>query len=100
MSSTSGSLLESAYHKWLRERGENYDTGFVGCSCSRGIRVEPGSRRVVDQGTLNEKGISYDVPPGKYTIREGLEANTPSEPVSHIEHRAYTSGLAITVTDQ
>jgi hypothetical protein len=97
----SGSLVESAYHRMLRNMGKNYDTGFAGCSCSGFRLVQPGSCSVVDQGTLNKKGISYDLPPGQYTIREGLEADGQPQPKSHDENRASAGGrLAIMVTDR
>ncbi len=97
----SGSLVESAYHKMLRNMGRNYETGFAGCTCSGGRLVQPRSCSVVDQGTLNEKGISYDLSPGQYTIREGLEAGGQPQPKSHNDKGASSGGrLAITVTER
>src|SRR5260370_127975 len=78
---SSGLPLESAAHKRLRERKSDNDL-VVACSCPTVLTVEPGSRQVVEQGTINRKDVAYELPPGHYTIRERQQGGTSPDPAS------------------
>ena len=67
---SSGRVLETAVDARLRNLGRKSDRSIAACSCSALRMVEPGTCRVVDQGTLNRKDLAYSLTPGHYTIRE------------------------------
>jgi hypothetical protein len=71
---SSGVALETQVQKKLREQGRSSDDIFhAPCSCSSiGIVVKPRSCQVVDQGTINFKGL-FDLTPGDYMIRENVQ---------------------------
>ena len=94
---SSGLPLESAAHKRLRDEGNSDSDLVVACSCSTVLTVEPGSRQVVDQGTINRKDVAYELPPGHYTIRERQQGGTSPDPASR---SAKAAGLNIVVDEQ
>jgi hypothetical protein len=94
---SSGLPLERAAHKRLRDEGKSDNDLVVACSCSTVLTVEPGSRQVVDQGTINRKDVAYELPPGHYTIRERQQGGTSPDPASR---SAKAAGLNIVVDEQ
>jgi hypothetical protein len=67
---SSGHVLETAVEARLRSLGRKSDRSIAACSCSALRMVEPGTCRVIDQGTLNRKDAAYSLTFGHYTIRE------------------------------
>ncbi len=94
---SAGVRLENASDVRLKDLQDKDQAYVEGCSCSAMLNIAPGSCSVVDQGSLNAKGIAYDLRPGKYTVRERSPSGSNSK--LSLDSKKETDGLSITVED-